>query len=71
MHHVHLDRKGTIPSADGSVWTYEITVTGDSRLLWVLHAPDKTHRTQVAPSYATVGDVERVLRALVASRSMN
>lgn len=67
----HVPRTGTIPSPDGSTWAYEITVTDDSRLQWVLRAPDKTWKSQVAPATATVGDVLHALRDLVARRSVN
>ena len=64
-------RTGVIPSPDGTIWNYEIGITGDSRLLWVLHAPDKTHRAQVASASATVGDVLHDMQVLVSRRSTN
>jgi hypothetical protein len=62
---------GTITAPDASVWSYEITVTSNARLQWVLRAPDKTWKSKVAPATATMTDVLHNLNQLVAARSRN
>lgn len=64
-------REGTISASDGSVWSYEIAITHDARLLWVLHAPDKTHRVSVTKPNVTVDEVVKALHSLVERKSTN
>lgn len=67
----HPLREGAITGPDGSRWSYEIGLTGDARLLWVLRAPDRSWRSQVAAPAALVGEVEQHLHELVSRWSTN
>jgi hypothetical protein len=62
---------GTIHSADGSDWSWEVTPLSDYRLMFRINGPDKTSRTAVAPAHLTVPDVRRLIERIVERKTRN